>query len=405
MKQNILVIVLALLFAACEMPVKRTIEIVAQDKDGKPVAHARVYLQGSYQGETNDNGVFLKDTVIAGDLSLGVIVHNPATNVKVPRTIFVRAGTPGIITDTVMIPEPPLLFTFVTIKSEPSGANVSINDIDIGRTPLTDTIPMGEHHFRVASPDGKRTMDSTLALDQPTVEIEFKFPPPPVLTGGLEIITIPPGGTVYLDDRRVGETPFSKQVKYGKHHVRVVHDNGEADEWVMVEKEKTVRSYSFPDIMKDLRVNVSKEEADIAQQFELAQSHFGAKRWHEAEQGFSSILGKKDYYASAYFYRGLARFQQKKYPEALEDFKKTLEFRDQILVGERDKVIQLLEYYRALTYKNMYDSEQNEEKKNLYREEAIYEFETYLKDFGMQSEYKDFVANANMFLTELKEAE
>jgi hypothetical protein len=406
MKQIIFVLVAALLLVACDKRMKRTIEIVAQDQEGRPVTHARVYLQGIYQGETNENGVFAKDTVILGDVSLGVIVYDPATNVKVPRTVFVHANTPGIIRETVMISKPEV-FSSVTIKSDPSGATVFLNDIDVGKTPHTEKVPFGEQHFRVATPDGKRSVDSTLVVDQPTLEINFKLSPPPVPMAMLEIDSDPQDAIVYLDERQAGRTPFSIQVKFGRYHLRVVHDNGAKpeDEWVTVDKEKVFRSYTFPDPIKAVRLNVSREEEDIAREFDLAQSHFAAKRWREAEQGFSAILGKRGYYGSAYFYRALARFQQKRYQEALKDFERTLEFRNQILVGERDKVIHLLEYYRALSYKNLYQNEQNEDRRKLYREEAIYEFENYLRDFGMRPEYKDFVANAEMFLRELKEAE
>lgn len=405
MKQIIFLLVPAVLFAACVTRVKRTIEIVAQDQEGKPIAHARVYLQGLYQGETNENGAFLKDTVIAGDFSLGIIVHDPATNVKVPGTLFVRANTSGAVRHTVLFPS--RLISSVAINSDPKGATVFLNDINIGKAPLTERIPFGEQHFRVVSPDGKRVVDTTLVVDQLAVDLDVKFPPPPPQMGNLEITSDPPGAIVYLDDRQVGETRFNKQVRFGKHHLKVVPDNGAkpADEWVAVDKEKITRSYLFRNPLDTVRVIVERGEEDIARQFDLAQSRFAAKQWREAEQGFSAILTRKDYYGSAYFYRGLTRFQQKNYLNALKDFEKTLEFRDNILVAERDKIIHLLEYYRAMAYKNLYENEQNEEKKTLYREDAIYEFETYLRDFGARSEYKDFVANADLFLRELKEAE
>jgi len=406
MKQIIFVLVAALLLVACDKRMKRTIEIVAQDQEGRPVTHARVYLQGIYQGETNENGVFAKDTVILGDVSLGVIVYDPATNVKVPRTVPVRANTRDTIRETVLISKPEV-FSSITIKSDPSGATVFLNDIDIGKTPHTEKVPFGEQRFRVATPDGKRSVDSTLLVDQPELTLDFRLPPPPPLMGTLEIHSDPQGAAVFLDDRQVGTTPFKKQVVSGKHHLRVVHDNGAkpAEEWVVVGKEGVTRSYLFLPPTIIIRDSVSREEEEIARQFDLAQSHFAARRWREAEQGFSAILARKEYYGSAYFYRGLTRFHQKRYPEALKDFERTLEFREQILVGERDKVIHLLEYYRAMAFKNLYENEQNEEKKMFYREQAIYEFEAYLRDFGMRSEYKDFVANADMFLRELKEAE
>lgn len=406
MKRIIIILVPALLFVTCEAPRKRTIEIVAQVEGGKPIAHARVYMQGFYQGETNENGVFVKDTMIVSDVSLGVIVYDPATNVKVPTTLFVRANEPGVIRGTVLFPRPEV-FSSVTIRSIPSGAIVFLNDIEIGKAPLTEAIPFGEHHFRVASSDGKRVVDSTVVVNELAVTLDFKLPPPPPQMGALEITSDPQGAMVFLGGRQVGATPFNKQVIFGKHHLRVVHDNGAkpVDEWVTVDKEKITRSYLFPDPINDVRLYVSTEEEDIARNFDLAQSHFAAKRWREAEQAFSAALAKREYYGSAYFYRALARFHQKRYQEALKDFQRTLEFRDQILVGERDRVIHLLEYYRALSYKNLYQDEENEDRRKLYREEAIYEFENYLRDFGRRAEYKDFVANAEMFLRELKEAE
>jgi hypothetical protein len=406
MKQLISILILALLFAACERPAKHTIEIVAQDSEGKPIAHARVYLQGSYGGETNENGIFLKDTAIAGDISLGVIVHDPATNAKVPRTLFIRTNTPGVIRDTVLFAGP-VKNASVTIRSDPSGATVFFNDLNRGQTPLSEKIPFGRYKVRVVSPDGKREIDSTLVLEEATLEIDLTLPPPPVPTSILEISSKPEGAIVYLDEHQVGRTPISKQVKFGKHHLRVVHDNGArlVEEWLTLNKEKVTRSYSFPDPVAGIRIEEEKAKGEIAQQFDLAQSAFGTKRWKDAEQGFSDVLAKKEYYASAYFYRGLARFQQKKYQDALKDFERTLEFRDQILPGERDKLIQLLEYYRAMVYKNLYESEENEDRRKLYREQAIYEFESYLKDFGTRAEYKDFIANADLFLRELKEAE
>ncbi len=116
----------------------------------------------------------------------------------------------------------------LVLKSKPSGATVSLNDEDLGKTPIyLKSVPLGRHKatFKVTGFDEKR-MD--INLDTP----EYKIITAKMdsVMGNVVAVTDPPGADVYLDgidkgtsDETTGRLDLG-EVMEGKHLLTVKKD-------------------------------------------------------------------------------------------------------------------------------------------------------------------------------------
>lgn len=93
-------------------------------------------------------------------------------------------------------------------ESSPSGADVTIDGVLRGKTPLRITLPVGGHALEISGAAGSRalplTIDAGVLVSQ---YVELTSPPP--VTGRLEIATEPPGARVGLDGAPKGLTPVA----------------------------------------------------------------------------------------------------------------------------------------------------------------------------------------------------
>lgn len=140
---------------------------------------------------------------------------------------------------------PPIVPATLSISSTPTAARVTINDREVGLTPVSDfEVEPGEHRFRVWK-SGYALLDTTIAVgaeeraslsfallsadggtDLPPV-VEDDTPEPEVPEGmamaELRVQTEPSGATVYLNREPVGTTPFAATtLPAGRYDVEVL---------------------------------------------------------------------------------------------------------------------------------------------------------------------------------------
>jgi hypothetical protein len=96
--------------------------------------------------------------------------------------------------------------------SQPSGAEVFIDGVVRGKTPLRVTLPVGEHSLEIRGATGVRalplTIEAGVLLSQyvELVQLSTAAAPP---SGALEVTSDPPGAHVRLDGALRGTTPLT----------------------------------------------------------------------------------------------------------------------------------------------------------------------------------------------------
>jgi len=146
------------------------------------------------------------------------------------------------------------------IKSIPIGANVILDNIDMGLTPLElDDIDEGKHRLVLSYKGYERYARSTTVTADVTNTIEGELV---LLTGNLSIISEPPGSEVFVNDEYKGKTPLTLQhLEIGEYFVKLEADGYEdaltkvVVEWdkenilkkILSPKPASVAFYSVPD--------------------------------------------------------------------------------------------------------------------------------------------------------------
>ena len=125
----------------------------------------------------------------------------------------------------------------VSITSEPSGAQVSIDGDHRGNTPLTVTLLAGSHRVDLKAGEKVRTHTLNVGAGRESslhAALEVASSVPPV--GGLNISTEPSGARVWVDDHARGQSPVSiSDLKPGTHQIRVSGPRGSVTRTVTIE--------------------------------------------------------------------------------------------------------------------------------------------------------------------------
>ncbi len=105
--------------------------------------------------------------------------------------------------------------------SRPSGADVIIDGVLRGKTPLKLSLPVGSHALEITSEAGSRSL--TLNIEAGTVASQYVelLAPPDRATGRLEIVSEPPGAQVRVDGATKGVTPLTLDTVDAGEHVVV----------------------------------------------------------------------------------------------------------------------------------------------------------------------------------------
>ena len=112
----------------------------------------------------------------------------------------------------------------ITIRSEPTNAEVYLNDSRLGTTPLTSDILAGQHELRLEKQNyqpATQTLEVSAGADQSLPQIALKE-----ASGQFRIESDPTGATVMLDNRYKGLTPVWLTLEPGKEHSIVLTKPG-----------------------------------------------------------------------------------------------------------------------------------------------------------------------------------
>jgi hypothetical protein len=128
------------------------------------------------------------------------------------------AGTRAVVK---MVPVVPV--GYLTLTSDPAGATVTIDGVEVGQTPIEKLeLPAGVHDV-VLKLDGYKDEELSVSIQAgKTLEVPVTMSK---LTGMLTITSEPSGATVIVDGQEVGTTPLEKYVlPIGTHEVIVKKD-------------------------------------------------------------------------------------------------------------------------------------------------------------------------------------
>jgi len=115
----------------------------------------------------------------------------------------------------------------LTIETDPSGLDVTIDGVSRGRTPLTLTLPPRSYEAVVGSGDGKRIVKATLAAGATVVQ-RLEMTTTPVHSAAIATIlrveTEPSGRTIQVDGIARGVSPLTlRDLAPGEHQVIAVN--------------------------------------------------------------------------------------------------------------------------------------------------------------------------------------
>jgi hypothetical protein len=97
------------------------------------------------------------------------------------------------------------------IRSSPADADVTVNGVPRGKTPLTlRDLALGSYTIRVAR-DGYAAEERTLQLtvQRPTSSTTIDLRSQKAGPGGLDVLSRPAGARVFVNDRLAGSTPVA----------------------------------------------------------------------------------------------------------------------------------------------------------------------------------------------------
>lgn len=118
-----------------------------------------------------------------------------------------------------------LNFGKLIIDSEPKGAKIYLDGVDTKLTTpgVLENLKYGKHQIKLIL-DGYEEYLININLNQKEKEIKVKLNKIESKTGTLEIITMPEGATVYINDEEIGETPLKLNLEIGKYKIRLSLD-------------------------------------------------------------------------------------------------------------------------------------------------------------------------------------
>ncbi len=174
----------------------------------------------------------------------GVLYH--------PARQALKLGSEGATVELKLLPR----FGTLSVSSEPAGAEVRLEGERVGQTPWTDPRRRsGTYALRVVQPRYLVFEQSVTVRDGETTPVVAKLVPN---FGGLRIESEPPGAEVWLDGKRVGQTPWSDgRHRLGTYELRVVRPL-----YLIAEQKVTVRSTDTTHVVAKLVPNFGSLRAE-----------------------------------------------------------------------------------------------------------------------------------------------
>jgi hypothetical protein len=146
----------------------------------------------------------------------------------------------GGVWAAMALPPPAQPVGSLNVESDPPGAEVRIDDTLRGTTPLTVTVPEGNHTLVVQRGSNVKRLDIQVARGTAKAyHIAWAETPAAVAavqTGSLSVVSDPPGGTVVVDGTPRGQTPVTiRDLAVGRHEVVVRNAGANFQRSVQVE--------------------------------------------------------------------------------------------------------------------------------------------------------------------------
>jgi len=143
----------------------------------------------------------------------------------------------------------------VLFRTQPSNAGISIDDQQIGSSPLQTSLPYGTHEIRIEK-EGYRTLTDSLSVNS---VLEKTYELNRIEKVNIRII-VQPFATVLLDGMAIGDVPPIKslEIEEGKHSIVFINDR--------LNKRITKEFEITPGEDKDIRMNMATEEFRVVKQ-------------------------------------------------------------------------------------------------------------------------------------------
>ena len=116
----------------------------------------------------------------------------------------------------------------ISLKTNPSGAIVSINGKSYGSSPVTITLPPGSYTaiFTLSGYKNETKIFEIKANEQTNLEITLTkitttTPPPTQKTGTIQVTSSPSGANIYINGKGYGSTPKSVTLPVGSYTIRL----------------------------------------------------------------------------------------------------------------------------------------------------------------------------------------
>ena len=189
-----------------------------------------------------------------------------------PQQITQQTGLPTVVQKT---------YGTIDITTDPQGANILIDGVEVGVTPKTiPNLETGPHNLILVYPGYERLQKRIMVEDGKTIPISEYLVPK---TGSLSILSDPIGATVYLDNFVKGQTPLDiPELPVKDYMIRL-----ELKDYQMLERrvtvqyaENTTQKYSLDPLPGKLNVFTSPARATIL---------IGGKRYTSNSSGIATI--------------------------------------------------------------------------------------------------------------------
>jgi formylglycine-generating enzyme required for sulfatase activity len=117
----------------------------------------------------------------------------------------------------------------ITIASTPTGAQLWVDRVSVGRTPHSATLSYGSHTIKLVN--GKKEVTETITVTQGG-KARWEFDVAEGLI--ISIASTPTGAQLWIDGISVGRTPNSATLSYGNHTIKLVNGKKEVTETITV---------------------------------------------------------------------------------------------------------------------------------------------------------------------------
>ena len=169
----------------------------------------------------------------------GTITMNDGTAAGVPDRIILHFNMPGYIEETRQIMKtdfdssnhitvPKVYLTkdspstgYLSVSSDPSGANVYLDGTYMGTTPIRVTTDVGGHTVRIEKSGYKTYTASNVQVYADETTSRNITLTPIQSTGYLSVTSSPKYADVYVDNSYMGQTPLTITTDVGTHSVRL----------------------------------------------------------------------------------------------------------------------------------------------------------------------------------------